>query len=120
VIHHVSVESADLERSAEFYDSVLGPLGWRRQIDTEERVAWGIVRPVFYVVARNDARAGGGHVCFGANGISAVKAAWEGGLARGGVNQGDPGQRPEHGPTYYAAYLRDPDGHRIEITVGVD
>ena len=37
-----------------------------------------------------------------------------------GINQGDPGQRPEYGPTYYAAYLRDPDGHRIEITVGVD
>jgi catechol 2,3-dioxygenase-like lactoylglutathione lyase family enzyme len=120
VIHHVSVEASDLERSARFYDAVLGPLGWRRQIDTDQRVAWGIVRPIFHVVARSDARAGGGHVCFGANGISAVKAAWEGGVAHGGTNQGDPGQRPEYGPTYYAAYLRDPDGHRIEITVGID
>jgi len=120
VIHHASVEASDLERSARFYDSVLRPLGWRRHIDTEERVAWGLVRPVFHVVARRGARNGGGHIAFGANGISAVKAAWEGGLNAGGVNQGDPGQRPEYGPTYYAAYLRDPDGHRVEITVGTD
>ena len=41
-------------------------------------------------------------------------------MAAGGVTQGDPGQRPEYGPTYYSAYLRDPDGHRIEIAVGTD
>ncbi len=80
MIHHVSVEVSDLERSGGFYDAVLGPLGWRRQIDTDERVAWGIVRPIFYAVERRGARAGGGHVCFAANGISAVKAAWEGGI----------------------------------------
>jgi catechol 2,3-dioxygenase-like lactoylglutathione lyase family enzyme len=120
VIHHASVEVADLERAGSFYDAVLGSLGWRRHIDTEERIAWGIVRPLFYVVLRKGARAGGGHICFGANGISAVKAAWEGGTTHGGLSQGDPGQRPEYGPTYYAAYLRDPDGHRIEITVGLD
>ena len=120
MIHHVSVEVADLERAGSFYDALLGSLGWRRHIDTEQRIAWGIVRPIFFAVHREPPRAGGGHICFGANGISAVKAAWEGGMASGGVNQGDPGQRPEYGPTYYAAYLRDPDGHRIEITVGID
>jgi catechol 2,3-dioxygenase-like lactoylglutathione lyase family enzyme len=120
VIHHVSLEVAELERSGRFYDQVLGPLGWRRQIDGDERIAWGIVRPIFYVVERRGALAAGGHVCFAAPGISAVKAAWEGGIAGGGLTQGDPGQRPEYGPTYYSAYLRDPDGHRIEIAVGTD
>jgi catechol 2,3-dioxygenase-like lactoylglutathione lyase family enzyme len=120
VIHHVSVEVSDLERAGRFYDSVLGPLGWRRQVETDERVGWGIFRPVFFVSARHGARAGGGHVAFAANGISAVKAAWEAGINAGGINQGDPGQRPEYGPTYYAAYLRDPDGHRVEVTVGID
>lgn len=120
MIHHVSLEVSDLDRAAGFYDSVLGPLGWRRQVETDERVGWGIVRPVFFISARNGARAGGGHVAFAASGISAVKAAWESGVAAGGINQGDPGQRPEYGPTYYAAYLRDPDGHRVEVTVGLD
>ncbi len=120
MIHHVSLETSDLERSGHFYDQVLGPLGWRRLFDTEERIAWGIVRPVFHLAYRSETRAGGGHICFAANGISAVKAAWEGGIDAGGVTQGDPGQRPEYGPTYYSAYLRDPDGNRVEIAVGVD
>ncbi len=120
MIHHVSLEVADLNRSIAFYDAVLRPLGWRRHIDTDERSAWGIVRPIFYIVERRAPRIGGGHVCFAANGISAVKAAWEGGITAGGATQGDPGQRPEYGPTYYSAYLRDLDGHRIEIAVGID
>ncbi|MGI9020283.1 MAG: VOC family protein [Solirubrobacterales bacterium] len=120
MIHHASFEVSDLDRAGAFYDSVLAPLGWRRQVETDERVGWGIFRPVFFISQRRDAAAGGGHVAFAANGISAVKASWEAGLGAGGLNQGDPGQRPEYGPTYYAAYLRDLDGHRIEITVGVD
>jgi catechol 2,3-dioxygenase-like lactoylglutathione lyase family enzyme len=119
MIHHASVEVFELERSGRFYDHVLGPLGWRRHLETEERIAWGIHKPVFYVARRREASVPGGHICFAANGISAVKAAWEGGVNAGGISQGDPGQRPEYGPTYYSAYLRDPDGNRIEIAVGV-
>jgi len=120
VIHHVSVEVSDLERSGRFYDSLLGPLGWRRQVDTDEVVAWGIVKPVFFASNRGPATPGGGHICFSASGISAVKAAWEGGVAAGGSDDGPPGNRPQYGPTYYSAYLRDPDGHRVEVTVGSD
>jgi catechol 2,3-dioxygenase-like lactoylglutathione lyase family enzyme len=118
VIHHVSVDVADLERSGRFYDAVLGSLGWRRQVDDRERIAWGIVRPVFYVNRRGVAGAGSGHVCFSASGLSAVKAAWEGGVGAGGSSEGAPGPRPEYGGGYYSAYLRDPDGHRVEIAVG--
>jgi catechol 2,3-dioxygenase-like lactoylglutathione lyase family enzyme len=118
VIHHVSVEVSDLERSAQFYDAVLGALGWRRFIDEPDHVAWGIVRPVFYTSTRHSSAAGGGHVCLASPGISGVKGAWEGGLATGGTDDGPPGQRPEYGATYYSAYLLDPDGNRIEIAVG--
>lgn len=117
MIHHVSVAVADLERSGRFYDAVLGALGWRRQLDEDAAIAWGIVKPVFFAVAR-EGGAGGGHVCFTASGLSAVKGAWEGGLATGGSDEGAPGQRPEYGPSYYSAYLLDPDGNRIEVAVG--
>ena len=40
MINHVSVEVADLERSGRFYDALLGPLGWRRQVDTDELIGW--------------------------------------------------------------------------------
>ncbi len=116
MIHHVSVDVSELERSARFYDAVLGALGWRRHVDNEKQVAWGIVRPVFFASAGNSS-GGGGHVCISASGIPAVKAAWEGGVRAGGTDDGAPGPRPEYGGNYYSAYLRDPDGHRIEIAV---
>ena len=72
MIHHASVEVSDLARSAQFYDAVLGPLGWRRQIETNEMVAWGMVRPVFFVSTRRPSAPGGGHLCFSAHGIPAV------------------------------------------------
>ena len=117
VIHHVSVDVSELERSARFYDAVLGALGWRRHVDNERTVAWGIVRPVFYASADDAGATGGGHVCFSASGISAVKGAWEGGVRAGGTDDGAPAARPEYGGSYYSAYLRDPDGHRVEIAV---
>lgn len=117
MIRHVSIDVDELERSARFYDAVLGSLGWRRQIDDADRVAWGIVRPVFFASARPGGGSGGGHVCFSASGVGAVKAAWEGGVGAGGRDDGPPGPRPEYGGSYYSAYLRDPDGHRVEIAV---
>jgi catechol 2,3-dioxygenase-like lactoylglutathione lyase family enzyme len=120
VIHHVSVEVAELERSGRFYDALLGPLGWRRQIETDEVIAWGVVKPVFFASARRQAGSGGGHVCFAASGTPAVRAAWEGGVGAGGTNDGEPGVRHEYGPSYYSAYLRDPDGYRVEVAVGND
>jgi catechol 2,3-dioxygenase-like lactoylglutathione lyase family enzyme len=103
VIHHVSVEVSDLERSGRFYDAVVGALGWRRHIEEPDLLGWGIVRPVFFASTRHP---------------PAVKGAWEGGVASGGTDDGAPGQRPERGPTYYSAYLLDPDGNRVEIAVG--
>ena len=118
MIHHVSVEVSDLERSGRFYDAVVGALGWRRQISAPDVIGWGIVKPVLYISTQHGIAPGGGHVCLAANGISGVKGAWEGGLAAGGTDDGAPHQRPEYGAAYYSAYLRDPDGNRIEIAVG--
>jgi catechol 2,3-dioxygenase-like lactoylglutathione lyase family enzyme len=118
VIHHVSIEAADLDRSGAFYDAVLGQLGWRRHADSGQGVGWGIARPEFFVLPSEEPQPGSGHVCFPAMGIPAVKAAWQEGLENGGTDEGKPGARPQYGTGYYSAYLRDPDGHRIEIAVG--
>jgi catechol 2,3-dioxygenase-like lactoylglutathione lyase family enzyme len=118
VIHHVSVAVSDLEKSGRFYDSVVGALGWRRHVESDEQIGWGIVRPVLFASSRRAPGPPSGHVCLASPGISGVKGAWEAGIAAGGTDDGKPGQRPEYGPTYYSAYLLDPDGNRIEIAVG--
>ncbi len=118
MIHHVSVDVSELAPAGRFYDAVLGSLGWRRQLDNESQIGWGIVRPAFFAsVERSPAGSFGGHFCFAASGIPAVKAAWEAGSQAGGTDDGAPGPRPEYGAGYYSAYLLDPDGHRVEIAV---
>jgi len=118
MIHHVSVEVSDLERSARFYDALLAPLGWRRITQAADTIGYGLLdHPVFVVSERRPAFPGSGHVCFEAAAIPAVKAAWEAGVAAGGRDDGEPGVRPHDRLGRYAAYLSDPDGHRLQVAV---
>lgn len=59
MIHHGSVEVSDLERSGRFYDSVVGALGWRRHVEEDNLIGWGIVKPVFYISSRHPLGPGG-------------------------------------------------------------
>jgi catechol 2,3-dioxygenase-like lactoylglutathione lyase family enzyme len=120
MIHHVTLEVSDLERSASFYDTVLAPLGWRRHGNATSRVGWGIAKPWIFIQQGDDASPGTERVCFTASGMAAVRAVWEAGLAAGGKDDGEPAQRAEYGPSYFCAYLRDPDGYRLEVAVGSD
>jgi catechol 2,3-dioxygenase-like lactoylglutathione lyase family enzyme len=120
MLHHVTLEVSDIERAGAFYDALLRPLGWRRQIDGDQDKAWGIVKPIFFITKSSLPNAGGGLTTFGANGIAAVKAAWEGGLQAGGKGEDQPAQRPEQGVSYYSALINDPDGNRLEVCVAPD
>jgi catechol 2,3-dioxygenase-like lactoylglutathione lyase family enzyme len=120
MIHHVTLEVSDLERSASFYDAVLAPLGWRRHRNATPRLGWGIAKPWIFIQQSDDAAPGTERVCFTASGMAAVRAVWEAGLAAGGKDEGEPAQRPEYGPSYFCAYLRDPDGYRLEVAAGSD
>jgi len=120
VLHHVTVAVADLDRSASFYDSLLSPLGWRRHHDSDGTIAWGIAKPVFYIVAEGDPEPGFGMISFSALGIAAVKAAFEEGVESGGTGVAEPGARRGPGSGSFSAFLTDPDGYQIEITVSAD
>jgi catechol 2,3-dioxygenase-like lactoylglutathione lyase family enzyme len=96
VIDHVGFEVSDLARSARFYDAVMFPLGARRMLSTEHAIAYGIDAPLLWIVVRGrEPRPGYGHVALSASGRAAVDAAHAGGT--------------------YAAYLRDPDGLKVEV-----
>ena len=116
MIDHIGFEVTDLERSGRFYDAVLYALGARRMVSTEHALAYGINAAQVWIVVRGRAPGPGyGHLALSANGKAAVDAAYAGGLAGGGGDDGPPGLRPQYGERYYAAYLRDPDGLRVEV-----
>ena len=118
MIHHVGYEVTDLERSARFYDAVFHALGGRRLYESPNAIGWGMDEPVLWLTSRTRPQPGYGHVALRASGRAAVDGAYEAGLAHGGSDAGAPGDRPEYGPTYYAAYLRDPDGLKVEVVSG--
>lgn len=116
MIDHVGYEVSDLGRSAAFYDTVFHALGARRLIDSERAIAYGISTPIVWIVTRGRAPGPGyGHLALQAAGKAAVDGAYAAGMSHGGSDDDPPGLRPQYGQRYYAAYLRDPDGLRVEI-----
>lgn len=116
MIDHVGYEVSDLSRSARFYDAVFGALGARRVIDSEHAVAYGVDAPVVWIVIRGrPAGPAYGHLALQASGKAAVDAAHAAGLSAGGRDDGPPGRRPQYGARYYAGYMLDPDGLRVEV-----
>jgi catechol 2,3-dioxygenase-like lactoylglutathione lyase family enzyme len=116
MLDHIGFEVSDLGRSARFYDAVLFALGARRMLDSAHAVAYGINGPEVWIVVRGRRpRPGYGHTALRASGKAAVDAAHAAGLANGGRDDGPPGPRPQYGRRYYAAYLLDPDGLRVEV-----
>jgi catechol 2,3-dioxygenase-like lactoylglutathione lyase family enzyme len=118
VIAHVGFEVRDLQVSAKFYDALFYALGVRRLHTSDHAIAYGTVEPVFWLTARNQPAPTYGHVALKAQGRAAVQAAHAAGLANGGTDGGAPGPRPQYGASTYAAYLRDPDGLRVEVVAG--
>ena len=116
MIDHIGFEVSDLARSSRFYDALFFPLGARRMFESEHAVAYGINGPELWIVVRGRPPGPGyGHVALHASGKAAVDAAHAAGIAAGGSDDGPPGMRPQYGRRYYAAYLRDPDGLRVEV-----
>ena len=116
MIDHVGFEVSDLDRSGRFYDAVFYALGARRVFESPGAIAYGVNGPDVWIVIRDrDPAPGYGHLALAASGKVAVDAAYRGGIANGGEDDGPPGLRPNYGRRYYAAYLRDPDGLRVEV-----
>jgi len=121
MIDHVSLGVRDLDQSRQFYDAVLRPLGIVRTVDFQQRgsdygaMAGSLgVEFTITVEASNSLPARGMHVCFRAPDRAAVQAFHTAALRCGGRSDGEPGLRPQYHPDYFAAFVIDPDGHRVE------
>ena len=119
---YVSLGTNDLLRAVAFFDAVLTPLGHARIADYDPdgpSAAWGLddPGPHLWVTRPFDGRpanvGNGTMVSLLAPSRAAVDAFHAAGLAHGGRDEGAPGLRPQYGPGFYAAYLRDPDGNKV-------
>jgi len=119
MIDHVSITVADLAASGTFYDAVLGTLGHGRLVDKPETIGYGKKYPEFWLNARPGsppaAADSGTHICLRARTADAVDAFHKAAMDAGGADDGPPGMRPEYHDRYYAAFIRDRDGNRIEV-----
>ena len=118
MIDHISVGVTDLERSARFYEQTLAPLGLARLVTGPGTVGFGKNYSEFWINLRSGmasvAPESGCHICLRAKSTSQVDAFHAAALGAGGSSDGAPGLRPHDRVKYYAAFIRDPDGNRVE------
>jgi catechol 2,3-dioxygenase-like lactoylglutathione lyase family enzyme len=118
MLHHLSFAVLDLQRAATFYDAALGALGYVRVWSAADAVGYGLEEgeDKFAIKAAKEVQAPspGFHLAFEAGSRKAVDDFYRAALEHGGSDNGAPGLRPQYGPSYYAAFVRDPDGYRIE------
>jgi len=124
MIAHISIGVRDINKSKQFYDAVLEPLGYKCLRAARTLLGYGYGRDniaLWVVQAEHPVPAdekSGLHFCFAAENAAAVDAFHAAALRSGGHDNGAPGLRPIYGPDYYAASIIEPDGYRIEAYCG--
>jgi catechol 2,3-dioxygenase-like lactoylglutathione lyase family enzyme len=118
MLGHVSIGVRDLERARCFYDAVLASIGWVRLWTDAHGLGYGPPdgsdKLAVFLRAETHAPGPGFHLCFNAPSGAAVDAFHAAALETGGTDDGPPGLRPHFGPDYYAAFVFDPEGWKLE------
>jgi catechol 2,3-dioxygenase-like lactoylglutathione lyase family enzyme len=117
MLAHVSIQCADFATSAAFYDAVLAPLGGSRIMeDGADAIGFGMPPAPDFWIGRQ--RTGDGfretHIAFAASSREAVRAFFDAALSSGAEPLHEPQVWPQYHPSYYAAFVRDPDGNNVE------
>jgi catechol 2,3-dioxygenase-like lactoylglutathione lyase family enzyme len=122
MLDHVSIGVRDLAAARRFYDAALAPLGYTCLSSSAGSLGYGRDAPAFWVIATDhpvpaDPRSDL-HICFAAPSRAGVDAFHAAALAAAGQDNGAPGLRPDYDPSYYAAFVIDPEGYRLEAYCG--
>ena len=118
MIDHVSLAVSDLDRSVPFYERLFAPLGMAKLVVRPAAVGFGKAYPEIWInlrVAMPPVAPGSGvHLCLRAKSTEEVDAFYAAAVKSGGVSESEPSLRPHDRVRYYAAFIADPDGNRIE------
>lgn len=118
MLDHVSIGVRDIAATKRFYDAALTPLGYSCLSESADSLGYGEDGVAFWISATERPvaadPASGLHFCFAAPSRAAVDAFHAKGLAAGGRDNGAPGLRAHYAENYYAAFVIDPDGYRLE------
>jgi catechol 2,3-dioxygenase-like lactoylglutathione lyase family enzyme len=119
MIDHISISVRDLARAEAFYAAVLETIGFAKMREwPDAAIGFGKKHPEFWINKRPDmprvADDSGLHICLRAPDAASVDAFHAAALKAGGASDGEPGLRKKYNPRYYAAFVRDLDGNRIE------
>jgi len=112
---HIGLKVKDIRAAVRFYEAALAPLGYVVCSRDDSGAGLGPPgAPALWLYAATHATGPGVHVAFSAPARAAVDRFYSAGLASGGRDHGGPGLRADYSPTYYAAFLLDPDGNNVE------
>jgi catechol 2,3-dioxygenase-like lactoylglutathione lyase family enzyme len=116
MLDHLSLQAADLEATAAFYDTVLAAIGAYRVLDVGDAIGYGRDRPCFWIsrVAPGGSPAREIHVAFAARDRDEVVAFRDAAVGIGAEVLHEPRVFPEYHPDYFGAFVRDPDGNNVE------
>jgi catechol 2,3-dioxygenase-like lactoylglutathione lyase family enzyme len=114
-LDHVSVPVRDLKRARRFYERALGAIGMKVNLEVSSAFGMGSKKQKIFWLARDPEAAGNGHYALRVDQRHDVDSFYEAALAAGGVDNGPPGPRPDYGPSYYAAFVKDREGNNVEI-----
>lgn len=117
MLDHLGINCADFAKSKEFYDAVLGVLGYTRQLDYTVAIGYGTDHPDFWIADANEGPSGPNrevHVAFRAVDADAVRAFYDTAVSVGAEPLHAPRVWPEYHPNYFGAFVRDPDGNNVE------
>ena len=116
MLDHVGIQVADVPAAVAFYEAVLAPLGYSKQMDFGQAIGFGTEGdPAFWISLKTtDTLVHEAHIAFAAGDRDGVVAFFEAAVGAGAEVLHEPRVWPEYHPNYFGAFVRDPDGNNIE------
>ncbi|BCJ58348.1 VOC family protein [Micromonospora endophytica] len=114
MLDHLGIQVRDLDASLTFYDAVLAALGARRMLEYPEAIGYGSGTPDFWLSPAGEGSTRESHIAFTAADRAAVNAFHDAAVAVGAQVLHAPRVWPEYHPSYFGAFVRDPDGNNVE------